>query len=46
VNSDAQLSQARQILQGALAQTSASRPKASAHLKAAIAHIDTALSVK
>jgi hypothetical protein len=45
-NSDAQLSQARQILQGALVQTNASRPKASAHLKAAIVHINTALSVK
>jgi hypothetical protein len=45
-NSDAQLSQARQILQGALVQTNASRPKASVHLKAAIVHINTALSVK
>ena len=45
-NSDAQLGQARQILQGVLAQTSVSRPKASAHLKAAILHINTALSLK
>jgi hypothetical protein len=45
-NSDAQLSQARQILQGALIQTNASRPKASAHLNAAIVHINTALSGK
>ncbi len=45
-NSDAQLGQARQILQGVLAQTNASRPKASAHLKAAIVHINTALSLK
>jgi len=46
VNSDAQLSQARQILQGALVQTNVSRPKASAHLKAAIVHINAALSIK
>jgi hypothetical protein len=45
-NSDAQLSQARQILQGALVQTNVSRPKASAHLKAAIVHINAALSIK
>jgi hypothetical protein len=45
-NSDAQLSQARQILQGALMQTNASRPKASTHLKAAIVHINAALSIK
>jgi hypothetical protein len=45
-NSDAQLGQARQILQGVLSQTNASRPKASAHLKTAILHINTALSLK
>ena len=45
-NSDAQLGQARQILQGALVQTNVSRPKAFAHLKAAIIHINAALSVK
>ncbi len=45
-DSDAQLGQAQQILQGVLAQTVASHPKAAAHLKAAIVHINTALSVK
>jgi hypothetical protein len=45
-NSDTQLGQARQILQGVLSQTNVSRPKASAHLKAAILHINTALSLK
>jgi hypothetical protein len=45
-NSDAQLGQARQILQGVLSQTNVSRPKASAHLTAAILHINTALSLK
>ena len=45
-DSDAQLGQAQQILQGVLAQTGASHPKAAAHLKAAIVHINTALSVK
>jgi outer membrane translocation and assembly module TamA len=45
-DSDAQLGQAQQILQGVLAQTGANHPKAVAHLKAAIVHINTALSVK
>jgi len=45
-DSDAQLRQAQQILQGVLTQTGANHPKAAAHLKAAIVHINTALSVK
>jgi thermostable 8-oxoguanine DNA glycosylase len=45
-NSDAQLAQARQILQGVLAQAGASHRKAAAHLQAAIVHINAALSVK
>jgi hypothetical protein len=46
LDSNAQLGQARQILQGVLAQTGASHRKAAAHLQAAIAHINAALSVK
>jgi len=44
--SDAQLQQAQQLLQGALAQLSGTHPKATANVQAAIREIGVALSIK
>jgi hypothetical protein len=45
-NSDAQLRQAQQLLQGALPHIAARHPKAASNVKAAIGQINTALAIK
>ena len=45
-NSDAQLREAMQLIQGALTQMQGKHPKATANLNAAVVHLNTALKIK